>query len=160
MNLTKNVKGKNAKKHIGEPSFIISMGKSRVEGKFLEVRVGVEENYLSELSDNGSIFLRNLILKKKDVIAKLQSLSADWSLSHGVYTINKMTTISANKINENSLVDICNYYLQTREAADLCIRKFYYVEQDKCAKEIFNPLVTRTISKDFETLKFFFDLSF
>jgi HKD family nuclease len=156
--LTKPQKGKNPLKHIGEPSFIIGMGLS-TEGTWLEVRSGVEEDRLGSLSPVGENLLRRMLSNIGEVIRHLNSMGSGWEVTHGSYSKNLQKRITAKTITRSELEDILNYYLSTHELSDFQVRRCYFLENMADREIVLSPRITSKVAKDFEKLKYFFDLA-
>lgn len=159
--LTKPRPGKKSYKHIGEPSYIIGMGKrtSNGWGRFLEVRSGVEEAYLNALTDSGQKFLENIIKNIDEVMAWMRRLTHGWHLVHGSYLNGSQVTISCSELDKKQLVNICNSYLASRAIADLNFRRVYCLDDKEDREKILSQKVTAIIAEDFQVLKFIFELA-
>lgn len=158
MYLTKPREGKRANKHIGEPSFILGMGVD-AKGSWLEVRTGVEEDFLTELTPAGENLLKNMLTNIDEVTAKLRSLGAGWKLSHGSQSRGLQQVEDLESIESGHLSRIIRRHLESRELADFHIRKKYYLENSVDSAVVLSSKITSKVAENFLSLSFFFNLA-
>ncbi|MBX2987879.1 MAG: phospholipase D family protein [Bdellovibrionaceae bacterium] len=157
--LTKPRPGKAARRHLGEPSIIIGMGKGSSESGWLEVRSGVEEDTLSELSVAGERLIQNMLKNIDEVIVRLHSLGHGWYLSHGSFSKNTPKTVGVLDLDQKRLRSEISHYLTSREVSDIQIRRKYYLNDETDGAILLSPKITAVISKDVQNLSYFFDLA-
>jgi len=153
--------GKLARVHLGEPSIIISMGKDEGDSGWFEVRTGVEEDTLMELSAAGERLISNMLKNIDEVTRRLKSLGKGWQLSHGSYSKGKdhYTLLDAGSLTADALRKEIEPYLQTRDVSDLQIRRKYFLDDDNDNKVLLSTKFTSTIADDVDNLSYFFDLA-
>jgi hypothetical protein len=158
--LTKARPGKLARLHLGEPSIIIGMGKGDSESGWLEVRTGVEEDTLSELSEAGERLISRMLSNADEVVRRLKMLGEGWHLSHGSFSKgDNYSYLPAWTLSAADLRREISPYLSSREVSDLQIRRKYYLHVEQDSKVILSPKITATIAEDIENLSYFFDLA-
>lgn len=158
--LTRPRAGKVARRHLGEPSIIIGMGKGDSESGWLEVRTGVEEDTLPGLSEAGERLISRMLANADEVVRRLSTLGEGWYLSHGSYSKSESHKyLRAWQLSAADLRREISPYLDSREVSDLQIRRKYYLNVDQDLKVILSPKITSTIGEDIEHLSYFFDLA-
>lgn len=157
--LTKPRPGKLARRHLGEPSIIIGMGKGDSQTGWLEVRSGVEEDTLPGLSVAGERLIRNLIKNPEVAVKHLNDLGSGWFLSHGSYSKRSSKYIDVLGISKSSLVQEIGHYPSTREVSDIQIRRKYFLSDKRDRELLLSPKITSAIAQDIQRLSYFFELA-
>lgn len=158
--LTKPRQGKLARKHLGEPSIIIGVGKGDTDTGWLEVRTGVEEDTLPALSEAGERLISRMLMNPDVVVAKLKNLGEGWYLSHGSYSKGESYQyVPAWNLSATELKKHISSYINSKEVSDLQIRRKYFLNNEKDVKVLLSPQITSTIAADIENLSYFFELA-
>jgi hypothetical protein len=156
--LTRPRDGKRSNKHIGEPSFIVGMGKKHGKS-WLEIRCGIEEDYLNSLTPSGERLLLNMRSQIDRVIDKLKALKGNWTFSHGSYSNDLQESIDVHELNRDRLRSIIEHYLTDRGPADIQIKREYSMQNATDATLLKSSKITQSVSEDFEKLAYFFELA-
>ncbi len=158
--LTKARPGKLARRHLGEPSIIIGMGKGNSESGWLEVRTGVEEDTLPALSEAGERLISRMLSNADEVVRRLKVLGEGWHLSHGSYSKgDNYRYLQAWTLSAADLRREISPYLSSKEVSDLQIRRKYFLHEEQDSKILLSSKITSTIAEDIEHLSYFFDLA-
>lgn len=158
--LTKPRRGKLARKHLGEPSIIIGLGKGDTDTGWLEVRTGVEEDTLPALSEAGERLISRMLINADTVVEKLKKLGEGWYLSHGSYSKGEgYQYVPAWNLSAADLKQHISSYISSKEVSDLQIRRKYFLNNEKDIKVLLSPQITSTIAADIENLSYFFELA-
>lgn len=158
--LTKARPGKLARRHLGEPSIIIGMGKGNHESGWLEVRTGVEEDTLPALSEAGERLISRMLSNTDEVVRRLKVLGEGWHLSHGSYSKgHKYKYLNAWTLSAADIRTELSQYLISKEVSDLQIRRKYFLHEEQDSKILLSTKITSTIATDIENLSYFFDLA-
>lgn len=158
--LTRARLGKTARKHLGEPSIIIGMGKGDHESGWLEVRAGVEEDTLAELSEAGERLINRMISNADEVVRRFKTLGEGWYLSHESYSKGENHKyLEAWTLSSNDLRREISPYLTSHEVSDLQIRRKYFLHKEADRKTLLSSKITSVIAEDMENLSYFFELA-
>ncbi|MCP4914988.1 MAG: hypothetical protein GY909_17860 [Oligoflexia bacterium] len=156
--LVRNREGLRKNTHIGEPSFIFGLGKAE-NGKWFEVRSGIEELNESKLSDFGKAYFRNVLANIDEVISHYHALSGDWNITHENHHDQFPETIKANQISKEILQSLCNEYLRSEKISDIHLRKSYFLEDANDKKTLLSSKIMDSLAEDMKHLNYFFNLA-
>lgn len=126
----------------------------------LEVRTGVEEDTLSELSKAGEHLISGILENIDEVTRRLRKLGEGWHLSHGSYSNgDNYRYLPARTLTAEELRKQLAPYLSSREVSDLQIRRKYFLHEQQDSRVLLSPKITAVIAEDIENLSYFFDLA-
>ena len=157
LHLMRKRKGKWPTTHIGEPSFIIGMGKD--DRSWLEVRTGVEEIYKDKLTPFGFNLLVNMRRNIDLVVERFLELGDGWRLSHGNIERDEREEILASGMTKEGLLAIINEYLKSQKVADFHVRKKYFLDIEEDERIITSSELINSIARDMSSLYYFFNLA-
>lgn len=158
--LTKKREGKNPIAHIGEPSFIVGMGKMSDRGHWFEVRAGVEELNEPSLTPYGEALLRNMRDEIDVVITKFQQLGSKWLITNeNNYSNGMYAEYQANQMSKEILLNIIHKHLKRRKIADFHIVRRYFMNDPDDKKLLTSSKILDSIATDMNTLRYFFELA-
>ncbi len=149
--------GNNLKKHVYYPAFVLNMS-VKDNNKIFQIRTGVEEDISTEpLCEHAIILLENLKKNSSNCIERFKDLKEDWFLIHGQDRQNKRKEIPLDEITKSQLEDICTFYLNSKEPADIAIGKNYYWQDGSILTRPRD--FVKNLADDLNHLNYFFELA-
>jgi len=146
----------SSRKHIGFPTIILGVGKDHDGRKYLEVRTGIEEEYLNQLSDRSRSLINRILAEPAAFLRRINTLGDGWVFSHGVNQKGEGNWLSIGSL-ELPDITALQSYVDTNDPADLSIRRRYHWD-DPAHKELLGSAkIMDHISKDYTALVEFFN---